>query len=136
MVQVKECITSHNGELIAMHENCEVLVIIGLKSPCPIFKVKEECEHAVTCLTFSTDDSLLLFCIEKSNSDQSFYAWNAQHSFLIGPFSLAFPYDMHVDCCCFSFADNSKLFFCNATSVLALKYEVNEPRCLFITCFT
>ena len=123
----QECIFSHNRGLIAMHTSCEVLVKDGLKSPCLIFQVKDECEHTVSCLTFSTDDSLLLFCIEKRNSDQSFYLWNVEHSFLTGPFSLPFPYDTHVDCCCFSFADNSKLFFCNAFSVLVLKYQASKP---------
>ena len=127
LLPVKECIFSNNRELIAIHQGCEVLVKDGLKPACSIFKVKDECEHTVSSLTFSTDDSLLLFCVEKRNSDQSFYLWSVEHSFLTGPISLPFPYGMHVDCCCFSFADNSELFFCNGSFVLVLKYQTCKP---------
>ena len=97
--QVKKCILSHNGELIAIYESCEVLLINEVKllfsSRC-LFKVNDECEHTVSCLTFSADDSWLLFCIEKSNRDQFFYLWNVVHSFLTGPYSTPFPYEMHL----------------------------------------
>ena len=123
--QGKECIFSHNRRLIAMHRSREVLVKDGLKSPCLILKVNDECEHTVSCLTFSADNCLLLFCIKKRNRDESFYEWNVEHSVLTGPISLPFPYDTHVDCYCFS--DNSELFFCNASSVLVLKYQASKP---------
>ena len=121
-VYIKKCIFSHDGKLIAIHQSCEILLFSNVgESLCSIFKVTEECEHTVSCLTFSADDSLLLFCIEESKGDQSFYVWVIKNQVLSSPIVLAFPYEMRVDCCCFS-SDNCKLYFCNATSVLILNY--------------
>ena len=127
-IHVKKAVFSHNGQLIAMHQSREVLLVNTMsRSHSSIFKVEDECVHALSCLAFSPDDYLLFFCIEKSNSDRSFYVYNLQQNILTRPFSLPFQYDMHVDCCCFSFADKSKLFLCNTSSILILKYEVCEP---------
>ncbi len=127
-IHVEKCIFSHDGKLIAVHQSCEILLYSYLgEFLSSVFKVTEECKHTVSCLTFSADDSLLLFCIEKPKHGQSFYIWETNNKILTGPIVLTFPNEMRVDSCCFS--DNSKLFFCNATSVLILKYPSKVVSC-------
>ena len=82
----------------------------------------------VGSVTFSSDDSLILFCIQKINDDQCFYIWNVNNAItLTGPLCLdgSPRFDMHVYSCCFS-SDNCKQFFCNAFSVLILEHEANN----------
>ena len=126
-IHVKKSVFSHDGKLIAMHQSREIL-LFSCKGEFHwlVVTVTEECEHTVSCLTFSADDSLLLFCIEKTNDDQSFYVWEIKNKVLTGPITLPLPIilplcGMHVDCSCFS-SDNVKLYLCHATSVLILEY--------------
>ena len=118
-IRVKKCIFSHDGKLTATHQHCEILLFNGGKFISSVFKVVKECEHSVPCLAFSPDDSLLLFCIQKTNGDQSFYVFEVEIKLLSK--AIVFPYTVHVDCCCFSL-DNTRIFFCNASSVLILDY--------------
>ena len=128
-IYVKKCIFSHDGKLIALHQSCEILLFNNVgEFLCSVFKVTEECEHTVSGLTFSADDSLLLFCIEKSKDGQSFYVWEINNKVLTGPIVLPVPHTMHVDCSCFS-SNNAKLYFCNATSVLILEYPSEVVSC-------
>jgi hypothetical protein len=122
-IRVKKCIFSHDGKLTAIHQHCEILLFNGGKFISSVFKVVKECEHTVPCLAFSPDNSLLIFCIQKNNGDQSFYVLEVEIKFLSK--AIAFPYTMHVDCCCFSL-DNTKIFFCNASSVLTLDYPPKD----------
>ena len=116
----KKCFFSHSGKLIVVDEGCRIALFEGGRST-PII---EEIEGSAACLTFSADGSLILFCIKKDDVDKYFYIWNVNTSTLTGPlcFDHSIRIDMHVDCCCFSL-DSSKLFFCNAFSVLILKHE-------------
>ena len=118
--KVKKCIFSHDGKLTATHQDCRILLFYGRKF---LFSVFEFVEEFVPCLAFSPDDSLLIFCIQKNNGDQSFYVLEVEIKFLSK--AIAFPYTMHVDCCCFSL-DNTKIFFCNASSVLTLDYPPKD----------
>jgi WD40 repeat protein len=132
-INIEKCVFSHDGKLIAIHHSCQILLFnCEGKFLCSVFKVILECEYTVPCLTFSTDDSLLLFCVQKSTYDQAFYVWDVKKEVLTDPILLTFPYVIHVDCCCFS-SDNSKLFFCNASSVLILEYPSKVVSCPTIT---
>jgi WD40 repeat protein len=130
---VEKCIFSRDGKLIVIHrsDTCQVLLFNyrGMFL-CSVFKATTG--HTVPCLIFSPDDSLLLFCIQKSCYDQTFYVWDVKKGVLTDPILLVFPYEMHVDCCCFS-SDNSKLFFSNASSVLILEYPSKVVSCPTIT---
>jgi WD40 repeat protein len=130
-ISIEKFVFSHDGKLIAIHHSCQIL-LFNWRDLCSVVKVIEECEYTVPCLTFSPDDSLLLFCIQKSTSDQTFYVWDVKKEVLTDPILLTFPYVIHVDCCCFS-SDNSKLFFCNASSVLILEYPSKVVSCRTIT---
>ena len=121
--QARKCFFSHGGDLIVVDEGSRIVLLkSGNSTP-----IKEEIEGSVACLTFSADDSLILFCILTNDDDQYFYIWSVNTSTLTGPLCLdrSVKFNMHVDCCCFS-SDNSKLFFCGASSFLILKHEVNN----------
>ena len=119
----KKCFFSHSGELIVVDQGCRIVLFEGEKST----PIKEAIEGSIACLAFSADDSLILFCIQRTDDDQYFYMWDVNTSTLTDPLCLdrSVRFDMHVDCCCFS-SDNSKLFFCNAFSVLVLKHEAKN----------
>lgn len=128
-IRVEKCIFSRDGKLIAIHHCCEILLFNNEgKFLCSVFKVIEECEYTVPCHTFSPDNSLLLFCFQKSTYNQAFYVWDVKQEVLTDPIFLVFPYEMHVDCCCFS-SDNRKLFFCNASSFQILEYPSKVMSC-------
>ena len=129
-IRIEKCIFSRDSKLIAIHHSCQISLFNYVGNfLCSVFEVIEDCEeHTVPCLIFSPDDSLLLFCVQKSIYGQTFYVWDVKKGVLTDPIVLPFPYDMRVDCCCFS-SDNSKLFFCNASSVLILEYPSKVVSC-------
>ena len=114
---------SHGGDIIVVDEGSRI-VLLKRGTSIPIM---EAIEGSVAYLTFSSDDSLILFCIKKINDDHYFYIWNVNTNTLTGPLCLdgSVRFDMNVDSCCFS-SDNSKLFFCNAFSVLILEHEAKN----------
>ena len=121
--QSKKCFFSHSGDLIVIDKGSQV--VLQKRGICTL--IKKDLDGSVACLTFSSDDSLILFCIQKVNDDQYFYIWNVNASTLTGPLCLdrSVRFNMHVDCCCFS-SDNRKLFFCEASSLLILQLEPNN----------
>ena len=122
--QVRKCFFSHSGDIIAVDEGSQIVLLKrGTSTP-----IKERIVGSVASVTFSSDDSLILFRIKKINDGHCFYIWNVNDtSTLTGPLCLdgSARFDMNVDSCCFS-SDNSKLFFCNAFSVLILKHEADN----------
>ena len=110
---VKKCAFSHDGKLIALHHSCEILLFnCDGKFLSSVFKVTNEDKLNASFLTFSSDDSLLMFCVQKHNNDQSFHVWEVNGKILSKP--IYFPLLDLIDSCCFA-SDNSKIFFCNTT---------------------
>ena len=125
--QARKFFFSHSGDIIVVDEGSQIVLLKrGTSTPIQVRTL-----GSVACVgsvTFSSDDSLILFCIQKINDDQCFYIWNVNNTItLTGPLCLdgSPRFDMHVDSCCFS-SDNCKLFFCNAFSVLILEHEANN----------
>ena len=123
---VKKCAFSNDGKLIALHHSCEILLFdCDGKFLSSVFKVTKEGELNVSIITFSSDDSLLIFCVQKHNNDQSFYVWEFNDKILSKP--IHFSSSNPIDCCCFA-PDNSKIFFCNAFGVFIQHYPAkNSP---------
>ena len=119
----KKLFFSQSGGLILVDQGCRIVLFEGEKST----PIKETTEGSVACLAFSPDNSLILFCIQKIDEDQYFYIWDVKTSTLTGPLCIdrSVRFHMHVDSFCFS-SDNSKLFFCNAFSVLILKHDAKD----------
>ena len=134
-VSLNKCIFSHDGELIAIHQGCEISMFRnGDKCLSSVFKTSEE-KCTVACVTFSRDDSLLLFCVENAKNDQIFYVFDVKNEGLNGPVVLSSPpYNLKipVDSFCFS-SDSSQLFFCNALFVFILQFPIEFLRCRTLT---
>jgi WD40 repeat protein len=126
-IRVKNGVFSDDGKLIAVNPGSEILLFsCDGKFLSSVFKVTEDGKLNASCLTFSSDNSLLLFCIQDSNNDQSFYVWDVKNKILSG--RIHFPFKMPVDCCCFA-RDNRQIFFCNASTVLILQYPPTTIPC-------
>ena len=121
-IGAKNFLFSHSGGSFVVDRGRSILFFNDEKYS--VSTIKEGIKDSVTCLTFSADDSLILFCIEKPDVDQCFYIWDVNTSTLSSPIRLdcSVGFEKHVDCCCFS-SDNTKLFFCNAFSVLIVEHE-------------
>ena len=121
-IGAKNFLFSHSGGSFVVDRGGSILFFNVQKSS--VSTIKEEIKDRVACLTFSADDSLILFCIEKPDHDQCFYIWDVNTSTLSSPirFDSSARFEKHVDCCCFS-SDNTKLFFCNAFCVRILEHE-------------
>ena len=119
-ISVQKCAFSHDGNMIAINHSCDISLFSSEgKFLSLVFKITEQ---NACCLTFSPDDSLFLFCIEESDNNQSFYVWDIENKRILYHLSdLGLPSKNPVDCCCFD-QDNSKIFFCNASSVFILHY--------------
>ncbi|XP_028407378.1 uncharacterized protein LOC114530010 isoform X2 [Dendronephthya gigantea] len=124
---VKKCTFSHDGKIIAMHQGSELILFKGGKFLCSVFNIKEEREYRIPYLIFSTDNSLLLFCIQKGDGEiygQPFYVWDVTNR--VFSHLIRLPYTtMRIESVCFS-SDITKLYFCNAMSVLVLDYPPNS----------
>ena len=119
-ILIKKCAFSYNGKLIAINHIYDILLFnCEGKLVSSVFKITEQNKHTVYFLTFSSDASLLLFCIKESNDKQSFYIWDVQKEILSKRINLLF--EMPIDCACFS-QDNSKIFFCAAPAILIYNY--------------
>ena len=121
-IGAKKFLFSHSGGSFVVDRGGCILFFNVEKSS--VSAIKEGIKDSVACLTFSADDSLILFCIEEPDVDQRFYIWDANTSTLSSPIGLnpCVGFEKHVDCCCFS-SDSKKLFFCNAFSVLIFEHE-------------
>ena len=121
-IGAKNFLFSHRGGSLVLDQGGSILFFNVQKSS--VSTIKEGIKDSVACLTFSADDSLILFCIEEPDVDQCFYIWDVNTSTLSSPIHLdrSVGFEKRVDCCCFS-SDNTKLFFCNAFSVLIVEHE-------------
>ena len=121
-IGAKKFLFSHRGGSFVLDQGGSISFFNDEKSS--VSAIKEGIKDSVACLTFSADDSLILFCIEKPDHDQCFYIWDVNTSTLSSPirFDSSARFEKHVDCCCFS-SDNTKLFFCNAFCVRILEHE-------------
>ena len=119
-IHVKKCAFSHDGKLIILSHSCEILLFnCEGKFLSLVFKVTNEGALNVSFITFSSDDSLLIFCVQEHSNNQSFHVWHVNDKILSNP--IHFPSNNPMDSCCFA-PDNSKLFFCNAFGVFIQHY--------------
>ena len=130
---IKKCAFSREkSSLIATHRDTEILlfgdtqILLFRRASflCAVFEVSEEEQKSnVSCLTFSADGTLLLYCIERSNCFAVFCVWDVQKAEMSTPFVAT--QLVSVDCCCLS-SDNSKLIICGETSVEIWEYAASS----------
>ncbi len=129
---VKKCVFSQDGKLIATHQGTEILLFDFDKLVCSLCDDRYD-EHDVSCLTFSPDNTLLLFFIQQKRRgfrthDHDFYVWDVQNRVLSASFdSPSGP--LSIDCCCF-LSDNTKLIICGEFSFEVWEYASGPCRLL------
>ena len=126
---LENCVFSHCGELLATQRSEDILLLRHGKF---LGKVFEEKDCSISCMTFSADSTLLLFCIEM-NKDHGvkFLIWD------IKKWALSASCDSidlrSVDCCCFS-CDNTKVIICGQLNIQIWKYA--DHSCSLLTTLT
>lgn len=125
-IHAKKAVFSPDGKLIATHRGTEILL---LDYPRVLYSsFVGDCEHITSCLTFSPDSSLFLYCIPSSNNQLLFYVWDVQKKVMSATFlSPLGPQPVH--CCCFS-ADSTKLILCCAFQISIWEYYERPCRLL------
>ena len=138
---VEKCAFSRDGSLIATLRGTEILLYHRNVFLCSVFEesVEEKCN--VSCLTFSADDTLLLYCVEKNNCLAHLYLWDVKKREVS---SFVVPELWSINCCCLS-SDNSRLIICgelyveifelvNSSCRLVKKMELDPPYNEFERC--
>ena len=120
---MKNCAFSRNGEFLATHQGSKILLF--KYDEFSIYTVYEgEDDYTVSCLTFSADSTLLLFCMKRCNNTSSFSVWDVQNKVVLSSKLL---YLLAVDCCCFS-SDNMKVIICEQVNIQIWEYAGNSCR--------
>ena len=111
----KDYVLSPDGKLIAFRQ--ETKVKLHSFTECDtkeflyttVFEATAKCDFTVVCSAFSSDSSLLLFCIQDSRSYPHFYVWDIQQKVMAA--SLISPGLLTIECCCFS-SDERHVILC------------------------
>ena len=126
---LKNCVFSCCGELLATQRNEAVLLFKHDKFLCTVFE-EEDC--SISCMSFSADSALLLFCIKMNRYlGVKFLIWDIQKLALSASCdSMDIP---SVDCCCLS-CDNAKVMICGQLNIQIWEYA--DHSCGLLTTLT
>ena len=125
--QVKNFVFSQDSNLVAIHQGTSIGVI-----DCGKFLYTlcgDHREYDESYLAFSTDSTLLLYCIQNSIDNPRFYVWDVQNRVFSASFDSPSRL-LSIDCCCLS-SDNVKLVICGGFSIEI--WEYGAPACRLIT---
>ena len=120
----KNCVFSCSGELLATQESSRILLFKQERFVCTVF---EERDCNISCMIFSPNSALFLFCIEKNKNTRKFFVWDVQERAVSA--SCDSFYLPSVECCCFS-SDNAKVFICGQRSIQIWEHTGNSCRLL------
>ena len=120
----KNCVFSCSGELLATQESSRILLFKQERFVCTVF---EERDCNISCMIFSPNSALFLFCIEKNKNARKFFVWDVQERAVSA--SCDSFYLPSVECCCFS-SDNAKVFICGQRSIQIWEQTGNSCRLL------
>ena len=120
----KNCVFSCSGELLATQESSRILLFKQERFFCTVFK-ERDCN--ISCMIFSPNSALFLFCIEKNKNARKFFVWDVQERAVSA--SCDSFYLPSVECCCFS-SDNAKVFICGQRSIQIWEHTGNSCRLL------
>ena len=124
---VKNFVFSQDSNLVAIHQGTSIGVI-----DCGKFLYSlcgDHREYDESYLAFSTDSTLLLYCIQNSIDNPRFYVWDVQNRVFSASF-YSLSRLLSIDCCCLS-SDNVKLVICGGFSIEI--WEYGAPACRLIT---
>ena len=106
---VEHCALSRQRNSIAVSQKASIFLFDNHAFPCTVFEESENIGCQVSCLMFSHDGILLLYCVERRNSKVEVCLWNVdQHKLSSCVFASTL---VSINCCCFS-PDNSMIILC------------------------
>ena len=106
---VEHCALSRQRNSIAVSQKASIFLFDNHAFPRTVFEESENIGCQVSCLMFSHDGILLLYCVERRNSKAEVCLWNVdQHKLSSCVFASTL---VSINCCCFS-PDNSMIILC------------------------
>ena len=124
---IKNCALSRQGNSIAISQKACIFLFWDCNSHCTVFEESEDSGCQVSCLIFSHDSTLLLYCVERRNSQAKVCLWNVDQHKLSSCFFASTL--VSINCCCFS-PDNSMVILCGELRVEIWEDVVCSRRCL------
>ena len=126
---VKNCALSPSGRLIAIHQgiNVNLYILTVANSVEVLYKIdlfEAECENATVYMTFSSDSTSLLVCVQDYKHPPLCFVWDVEGKSRSGNFKSQTL--LTVDCCCLS-SCKTKLILCGEYQIEIWKY--NEDPC-------
>ena len=112
--KVEKCAMSRQGISIAVSQKASVSLFCDREFLCTIFEESEDIGCQVSCLMFSHDSTLLLYCVERRNGKAEVCLWNVHQNKLSSCFSAS--HLVSINCCCLS-PDNSMVILCGELRV-------------------
>ena len=123
---VEKCAFSREGSVIATLRGTEILLYHRNVFLCSVLEESVEDKCNVSCLTFSADDTLLFYCVEKSSWFGHLYLWDVKKREVS---SFVVPELLSINCCCLS-SDNSRLVICGELNVQIFELANSSCRLL------
>ena len=124
---VENCALSRQGNSIAIFQKASIFLFRDRKFHCTLFKESEDIGCQVSCLIFSHDSTLLLYCVERRKSKVEVCSWNVPQN--KPSFSFFASELMSINCCCFSL-DNSMVILCGELRVEIWEDVLCSRQCL------
>ena len=120
-IQVKDCALSPNGQLIAIHQGSKLMLYtftdFSLVETRTVFT--EEFGDTISSLTFSSDGTSLLFCIQAWQSFTRGDVWDVVGKFVSS--SVKSQALVAVECCCIS-SSKQEIMLCGKYQIEIWKY--------------
>ncbi|XP_074616184.1 uncharacterized protein LOC141875721 isoform X2 [Acropora palmata] len=107
--EVENCALSRQGKSIAISQKASIFLFDNQAFHCTVFEESEDIRCQVSCLMFSHDGTLLLYCVERRNSKAEVCLWNVDQDKVSSCFFASTL--VSINCCCFS-PDNSMIILC------------------------
>ncbi|XP_044169762.1 uncharacterized protein LOC114948828 [Acropora millepora] len=125
--KVENCALSRQGNSIAVSQKASILLFDNHALRCTVFKESKDIECQVSGLIFSHDGSLLLYCVERRNSQAEVCLWNVDQEQLSSSFIAS--QLVSINCCCLS-PDNSMVILCGELRVEIWEDVLCSHKCL------
>ena len=111
---LENCALSRQGNSIAVSLKDSIFLFDNHAFHCTVFEESEDIGCQVSCLIFSHDSTLLLYCVERRNSKAEVCLWNVDQNKLSSCFFASAL--VSINCCCLS-PDNSMVILCGELRV-------------------
>ncbi|XP_067052277.1 uncharacterized protein [Acropora muricata] len=112
--EVENCALSRQGKSIAISQKASIFLFDNHAFDCTVFEESEDIGCQVSCLMFSHDGALLLYCVQRRNSEAEVFLWNVNQHKLTSRFFASTL--VSINCCYFS-PDNSMVILCGELRV-------------------